>query len=118
MNLIEKLKELDSSATPGPWCADLGNWDIEQIEPRNEICCFDPMSRDIHPENKRVHSYCDMEFIVELRNALPKLLAVVEAAENMAFCIRPRYLDNWTPNHCGECSGCKVMKALAALDQP
>lgn len=80
--MIDRLKELEASATPGPWRADLGNWDIEQIDPRNEICIFDPMSRDIHPENKRVHSYCDMEFIVEMRNALPKLLAFVQAYDD------------------------------------
>ena len=77
--MIKELKELEAGATPGPWQADLGNWDIEQINPRNEICRFDPNSREVHGIGPRVHSYSDMEFICAMRNKIKKLIAFVEA---------------------------------------
>lgn len=63
--MIDKLKELNETATPGPWsCHDLGlkgpgedNFIAQQI------------------------LFTDMALIVEMRNALPKLLKLFEVAK-------------------------------------
>lgn len=43
---ISDLRKICGRATPGPWKADLGNWQIEQLKTRDGICCFDHSSRD------------------------------------------------------------------------
>jgi hypothetical protein len=57
MSTLDRLKELEAKATPGPW-------------PKIEYSLLDPLTS------------ADREFIYAMRNALPKLLAVVEAAKN------------------------------------
>lgn len=60
MNLIEKLDESEKVATPGPWQEDLGNWDIERIDPREAIAQFSFEHRGAFDEGdygNKVHPY-------------------------------------------------------------
>ena len=52
------------------------------------------------------------EFRSHLEDAWPKLLAVVEAAEDRAYCEDPSFTENWSAVECCVCSGCKLRKAL------
>ena len=78
MNALERLKELEAKATPGPWeSVDFGvHSERVAIAGRGFLV------------NDEVDSvYChqsDADLIAEMRNALPKLLAVVEAADILA----------------------------------
>lgn len=67
---ITRLKELEAKATPGPWVSRVGQAGICNKYLDESI--IDGAERDVmKPENVRL--------IVELRNALPKLLAFVTA---------------------------------------
>ena len=75
MRLIERLRELEAQATPGPWTVD-GE---------------DVRSGDIHV-NCHGHDYdeyggwmttADIELVVALRGAATALLAVAEAAQSL-----------------------------------
>ena len=69
MNTLDKLRELHEKATPGPWQTDLCNGEVRGEFLENE---------SIYPLIP--HSEEDCELIVAMRNALPQLLTVVEAA--------------------------------------
>ena len=72
MNLLEHLKQLEAGATPGPWRGDV----------YGRVCdADDEQFIDVW---RRVHQQ-DVHLIAEMRNALPKLLAVVEAAKQAAL---------------------------------
>ena len=68
MTLLERLKQLEADATPGPW----------------------KYAEDTYSPNYRIHgvtfaqfSVPDVKLITEMRNTLPKLLAVVEAFKQL-----------------------------------
>lgn len=63
---IERLRELEEAATPAPWIVE-------------HACVNGPVYR-IAGEYEPVIPQ-DAKLIAEMRNALPKLLAVVEAAK-------------------------------------
>ncbi|HYX39976.1 MAG TPA: hypothetical protein VE954_43320 [Oligoflexus sp.] len=46
-----------------------------------------------------------------------RLLDVVDASEERAYCESPNYRENWTPVDCGTCSGCILRKRLAELEE-
>lgn len=84
-NLIERLKELEAAATPGPWSTEFRSvnledncQDIEKLKAEMWLGGY-----VVGPEEpgRGVFTAVDTAFIAEMRNALPKLLAVVEAAK-------------------------------------
>ena len=111
MSEIEKIRELESKCTPGPWKFDHGNWDVEthavncrdpdvvpepgysnQIPPfRATICNF---NHDMNPDGDKnpyqfsmfCHAEEDGSFIAASRQAIPLLLEKLdkcrEALEN------------------------------------
>lgn len=87
--MIERLKELEAKATPGPWKVDLGNWEIERDHAERHVVLGITWQERQDQENQTywnmAHPYADMELIAELRNALPKLLAAMEAADTLAI---------------------------------
>lgn len=71
MTTLERLRELDAKATPGPWYGRQGMFS-------NAI--------NLHGEGQSViGALCveDAELVITMRNALPKLLALVDAGEKM-----------------------------------
>lgn len=75
---IERLKELEAKATPGPWkfvnYNGYDQWGSLLNKRAGTADSWDSLSTG------RVHT-ANALFIAEMRNALPALLAVVEAAE-------------------------------------
>ena len=86
MSTLERLKELEAKATPG-------RWDVE---------CMPEFA-----------NYSDLQFIVEMRNALPKLLAVVEAGDELAF--QYEGLLEWISDKDCECCHCDDHDKLIAV---
>lgn len=85
MTLIERLKELEAKATPGPW-----NWDkcgkgfllLVEYDGKGIPWVLDGIVEDREWGDASITGKrADMDLIAEMRNALPKLLAVVEAAK-------------------------------------
>lgn len=109
MRLIDELEKLDREATPGPWEVDK-SWSTTAIS-------FAGWSK-LGYMGFNVADEADAELIAKTRNALPKLVAVVRASEELACCREPIMRENWTPQNCGSCSECQLMKALAALEEP
>jgi hypothetical protein len=68
MKLIERLRELEAVATPVPW----------EVESRNMVRTD---LTKLHKGYGISAKPSDCQLIAEMRNALPKLLAVVEAAD-------------------------------------
>lgn len=99
MSTIERLKELEAKATPGPWHADV------------------PDQR-IVSEKGKVVDYAfhdaDLELIAEMRNNIAKLLAVVEAFKALDLrCEVEDVLMDEPP--CGDCEICRVNALMAEL---
>jgi len=94
-NVVERLRELEQAATPGPWLyiyapddsygneiimvKDVGGGQIQYAEN-----CYTP-------ETEKANS----QLIAEIRTHLPALLAVVEAAE-YAFHHAPMFSVSWS----------------------
>jgi hypothetical protein len=96
--ILERLKELDKAANQPTWTLMDGGKNIDGFNVSQVIaatsrgqCVYADPPGGVFPETNR-------QLIAAMRNALPLLLAVVEAAENLTDC-------NLT------CAG----KALAAL---
>lgn len=68
MNLFEKLKQLEAEATPG-------EWSVHSCGHIEATCRGGFVDATMNPRR-----YADAKLMVEMRNSLPKLLAVVEAA--------------------------------------
>ena len=79
MKTIERLRELEAKATDAPWHSEYGNGMYIDGPAKKEVAtacgCCDGCTGD-NCEN-------DRPFIIEMRNAIPALLAVVEAADAM-----------------------------------
>jgi hypothetical protein len=71
--MIERLKELNEKATGWPWVSRHGS---------DGICNEYLFKVIIDGDERDRMSPDDVRLIVEMRNALPKLLALVDAAEN------------------------------------
>lgn len=72
MKTIERLRELEKSATPGPWYTDAHDCpDIVRATGGGGVLCGSYHDANVGTAN--------VELAKELRNALPALLAVVEA---------------------------------------
>lgn len=78
MNIITRLKELEAAATPGPW-----SWEYEGDQGSNIIETregYAVITRDAGYYGPNIPTG---DLIIEMRNALPKLLAMVEAAQEV-----------------------------------
>lgn len=75
MSTIERLKQLEAGATPGPWYYRDSDESICDID---DNILFPGWSNPKlqGPDN----DWSDVLLVTQMRNALPKLLAVVEAA--------------------------------------
>ena len=69
MSASEKLKALDAQASPTPW-----DWDERVVDPYNSVYHLTSTVSDVSD---------DVSAITQLRNALPQIVAVVEAAEQI-----------------------------------
>jgi len=82
MNTIERLRELLEKATPGPWVTCNGTDiftdtdDAKRGLPGNHVADCDP-ARD----KEHIAAISDACIIVSIRNALPALLEVADAAQ-------------------------------------
>lgn len=86
---LEELKKLCDEATPGPWDFEYGvsmrtAWKLESLEKHpnsyETVLWLDGgKNLDLDAETGRVEQ--NMEFIAAARDALPKLIAVAEAAK-------------------------------------
>lgn len=95
--MIERLKKLEADATPGPWGY-----------------CFGQVI--FNPHNRVVTTEENARLVAVSRNALPKLLAIVDKAESFAYCIDPYFFENNSAQNCGTCSGCALLGAYDALE--
>jgi hypothetical protein len=75
MNIIDLLKELEAKATPGPWRYS----DSDELILDSENTLLFPCWGNIKLQQD--YDYSDVLLVPNIRNALPKLLAVVEAAK-------------------------------------
>jgi hypothetical protein len=76
---IERLKELEAKATPGPWLLATSNGGFIVEFDGNYV--LDAFVSDVLAQDKQ---RANAKLIAEMRNALPKLLAVVEAGDELA----------------------------------
>lgn len=86
MKTIERLKQLLAKATPGPWSGYIQDNDpygplvgiIDDHDTPHDVIRCAETSFDVEPSTANVN------LMAETRNALPALLAVVEAAEELS----------------------------------
>jgi hypothetical protein len=96
---IERLRELEAAATPGPWA-----WRSRSID--------GPTGRWIAYLPTEGEGLTDVELIAATRNALPALLDVAEAARQL--------IDAGCWGHAGHSECCfagRLSAVLAALDK-
>lgn len=87
---IAKVRGMIERATPGPWNADLGNWQVESRNSktsRHGICSFTHENRDcINGEPNPVDPQNDAELIASSPAELARLCSALETAERaLAF---------------------------------
>lgn len=124
MGTIERLKELEAKATPGPWIyghydshACIGQlvdgliiWNVAD----SKIRCIEEADEPINFEWQRPVNTKDARLIVEIRNNISKLLAVVEAVKAMDLrCDAEELLDE---PPCGDCKVCVANALMAELE--
>ncbi len=84
MSLMNRLRKLEAEASPGSWEHIHIHFGEELIKMGQQVSFED---------TERARGYMQLEadavLVVELRNALPKLLAVVEAAEAIQLHVMP-----------------------------
>ncbi len=117
---IKELIELGERCTPGPWYADLGNWQVESRNSktwRDGICDFCPDSRIGLEDNQNpISPIDDAEYIAA---ACPhNLLPILKCAEKMAEALRIA-VDQIEESHCNDSyvNGPPEEKALIALKE-
>lgn len=107
---LEDLEKLEREASPAPWSpnSSIVIWEDELLGMSGtgpSVCLVD--EDDIFDEEvTEAQAQRDAELIAAMRNALPKLLAVVRAVQD-APCRHPADVDN---------SLCPVCRALADLE--
>lgn len=104
MSTIERLKELEAKATPGPWDSHDGAWNGSSVSTlnRNKYVIF------------TVEKYSDAELIAEMRNSISKILALVEAFKAMDLRCDDEDLLLDEPS-CGDCKVCRANVLMAEL---
>lgn len=84
---LDTLRALEAAATPGPWHADEGFGGVWVVTGA-------PTDFAVHPHEKDTEyavlargdygaSYKDADLVVAMRNALPALLTIAEAAQEL-----------------------------------
>lgn len=82
--LIEKLIQLEKEATPAPWReGTLNVWELRQTGPELTVASTEEMHRI--GRMSRDQAQADCALIAEMRNSLPKFLALYDAAKSAAF---------------------------------
>lgn len=87
--LCQEILALDSKATPNPWKADHGNWNVEGPE-REDIADLSSHHREHNGEGfiSKADPHDDMDLIAHYRTSAPllakKLLIAIEALEKIA----------------------------------
>lgn len=101
--MLERLKELEAKATPGPWQAVGNGVHAKDRAIAGEGFLFDHEGVLCDDDDARL--------IAEMRNALPKLLALAEAAKKFKkeFLTRPREIY--------EPEAIELIDAIAALEE-
>ncbi len=107
--MIKKLRELEAEASPGPWEHIHIHFGEELIKMGQQVSFED---------TERARGYMQLEadavLVVELRNALPKLLAVVEAAKDTLKDLQSH--NSYCPD--GHEISCRILEnTLAALEE-
>jgi hypothetical protein len=90
--MIDRLRELNSAATPAPWEVGTGHQSnvirepigIDSVGLTGRRLDMPPIFTGQTASRNRTRWEADAALIAEARNALPKLLAVAEAARRMA----------------------------------
>jgi hypothetical protein len=99
MSTLDRLKELEAKATPGPWKS--GSYDgrgvIHGPSTEHPVCPISDVDFEVIGDDEELGEYgyihdvrppfrkrVDSELCAEMRNALPKLLAVFEAGNELA----------------------------------
>ena len=77
MNTLDKLKELQAAATPGPWVVG-GSYTVRTM--RSSLDWIARV-RDRHHSHADSEDAANAKLIVTLHNALPDLIEVAEAAK-------------------------------------
>ena len=90
MSILELLKKLDAEATPGPWRYLHAYRDTPEYLREANI---GTRSEEIISRDSGVYgpSTEDAELIIHMRNALPKLLNIIEAALKAGRAMRDSY---------------------------
>lgn len=106
------LRSTVEAATSGPWhiygYSQRGRVNVGQV--RDEQSHIAAVLSDYSDEDARS--------ITILHNLAPSLLAVVDAAKELAGCYEAVFDEDAEQviSECGKCDGCKLTAALAALD--
>jgi hypothetical protein len=114
MNVLERLKQLEAAATPGPWYYRDSDETIRGrlwfLEKEIDVCVFNAWGAENIPRDQ---DWPNCVLTVEMRNALPKLLAVAQAAKD--FINSDGDYFSWTEDerHCMS----RLREALAALEE-
>lgn len=80
MMLLERLKELEAAATPGPWSLDIAEYSDGLLQSCGPFHDINDESGETSDE-KYKKTQADQDLINFSRNALPLLLELAEAAE-------------------------------------
>jgi len=98
MNTLDRLKELEAKATPGPWKSGShdGRGVLHGPSIEQPVCPISDVDFEVIGDHEELGEYgyihdvrppfrkqVDSELCAEMRNALPKLLAVVEALQKI-----------------------------------
>ncbi len=106
MTFLEKLKELEEKATEGPWRSYRGKGYAGVYSEGEDVQIWGREKADFTPETfERWRRDADM--LVLLRNAAPKLIALLEAFQG----------HNCAAKSMGSICPCEMCEALAALDE-
>lgn len=101
---LKNLRALHAAATPGPW--------------KSHGIAVHPAMNDSAFDHPTFQHYADADLTAAMRNAIPALLAVAEAAEKCLPHVDPSALD-YTRVHNQKVADCylntMLRKALAAL---
>lgn len=107
MGTLERLKELEAKATSAPWGFNNGEY-------WTSVTAGSSTVMDNTPNDQYAPGFEDMQLIAEMRNALPKILAVVDAISKLGLeCDYEDVLLGYSA--CGNCKVCVVNARMAEL---
>jgi hypothetical protein len=104
---MNPLRKLDGEATGGPW--NVSATDQSRVRCSDNFVLLETCGPALAPS-------ADARLIVTLRNALPEIAELYEAAERMSKATLPELCCLSDPR-CRACPRCDVTTALAALKE-